>query len=125
MPNTSDGQVVNAKPANGSAVATNAGTLVVLPDLAVSAARINNFVERYRKEYFEDHSLEWALDQILDRGMAEITRQVKTARERARQKSAGDLIKEFNLTPQQAKEFLRQALAKQAAEATAAVKAKS
>jgi len=57
--------------------------------------------------------------------MAEIERQVKTARERARQKASGDIMREFNLTPTQAKELLRKMLAEQAAEAQAKLQAKT
>src|SRR5690242_20430822 len=62
--------------ASTSAVATNDGKLVQLPDMVVAATRIHNFVEKFRKEYFEDHGLEWCLDEIISRGCAEITRQV-------------------------------------------------
>ena len=40
--------------ASTSAVATNDGKLVQLPDMVVAATRIHNFVEKFRKE-FEDH----------------------------------------------------------------------
>lgn len=96
----------NGEAVGTSAVATNAGKVVHVPDLAVPANRIYGFVERFRKEYFEDHSLDWCLDQVISRGCAEIERQVKTARERARQKAAGDLQKEFNLTLTEAKQAL-------------------
>jgi len=107
---SSNGQVASQP---SSTVATNAGTTKVVNDLNVPATRIYGFVERFRKEYFEDHSLDWSLDQILTRGMAEIERQVKTARERAKQKAAGDLLKEFNLTPAEAKRTLLDMLRQQ------------
>src|SRR6267143_3954179 len=104
---SSNGQTTAQAVTQGtSVVATSQGTVKQVPDLAVPANRIYNFVERFRKEYFEDHSLDWSLDQIIARGMAEIERQVKTARERAKQKAAGDLLKEFNLTPAEAKRTL-------------------
>ena len=111
----SNGQVQTTSP-----VATNDGKVVQVPDLAVPSNRIAGFVAMYRKEYFEDHSLDWALDQILSRGMAEITRQVKTARERAKEKAAGSLLKEFNLSAKDAKVLLLEMLAKQRAEAESA-----
>jgi len=106
-----------------SAVATNDGKVVQVPDLAVPANRIYGFVQQYRREYFEDHSLDWSLDEILTRGMAEITRQVKTARERAKEKAAGSLLKEFNLSAKDAKVLLLEMLAKQRAEAQGMTKA--
>src|SRR6267143_6930461 len=115
---SSNGQTTAQAVTQGtSVVATAQGKAKEVPDLNVPANRIYNFVERFRKEYFEDHSLDWSLDQIIARGMAEIERQVKTARERARQKASGDIMKEFNLSPQQAKELLRKMLADQAAQA--------
>lgn len=107
----------NGQTQGTSPVANDKGTIVQVPDLAVPTNRIFNFVERYRKQYFEDHSLDWCLDEIITRGMAEITRQVKTANVRAEQKAAGDLLKEYGMTPKQAAEHLRAALAKAAAEA--------
>lgn len=107
-----------------SATVDNKGTIVVQPDLTVPAQRIYNFVERNRKAYFEEHSLDWCLDEIITRGIAEITRQIKTSNVRAEQKAAGDLLKGYNLTPKQAAEFLRAALAKQAADAAEAAKTK-
>ena len=109
---SSNGQATTTSP-----VATNAGTVVQVNDLNVPSNRIYGFVERYRKDYFEDHSLEWALDEILNRGMAEITRQVKTAKQAAKNRAAGALVDEFHMTPQQAKEALRQWQAEQAAKA--------
>lgn len=114
----------NGQAVSTSAVATNAGTIVSVPDLTVPASRINNFVERYRKTYFEDHGLEWCLDEIITRGIAEITRQVKTAAKAAENRAFGELGRSFNMTPKQAAEYLKAALAKQAADAAAA-KAKS
>lgn len=103
-----------------SAVASNAGRIVEVPDLRVPTSRVYNFVELYRRDYFEDHSLDWALNQIITRGMAEITRQVKTAKKVAVDKASGSLLKEFNLSPADAKKLLLEMLAKQKAEADAA-----
>lgn len=120
----SNGQVVpssstTASPAGTSVIATNDGKVVQVPDLAVPVNRIYNFVTQMRKEYFEDHSLDWCLDEILTRGIAEITRQVKTARERAKEKAAGSLLKEFNMTPAEAKKKLLELLAQERANAQA------
>jgi hypothetical protein len=87
--------------------------MVQVPDLAVPTNRIYNFVQQYRKDYFEDHSLDWCLDEIISRGIAEITRQVKTAKKVAVDKAAGSLLKEFNMTPAEAKRTLLEMLAKQ------------
>jgi|SRR6266850_1926420 len=104
-----------------SAVASNNGRIVEVPNLGVPTNRIYNFVEMYRKDYFEDHSLDWALDQIITRGMAEITRQVKTAKKVAVDKASGSLLKEFNLSPADAKKLLLAMIASQKAEADAAL----
>src|SRR6267142_1014451 len=106
-----------------SAIATNDGKVIQVQDLNVPVNRIYNFVERNRKAYFEDHSIEWCLDEILNRGMAEITRQVKTQVKAAENRAAGTLLKEFNMTPQQAKALLLELAAKQASEAQAKAKA--
>jgi hypothetical protein len=115
---SSNGQVV----AGLSAVATNAGKVELVEDLRVPVNRIFSFVTSYRKDYFEDHSLDWCLDEILTRGIAEITRQVKTAKKVAIDKASGSLLKEFNLSPADAKKLLLDMLAKQRAEANAAAK---
>src|SRR6266404_2766510 len=108
-----------------SVVADAQGKVVQVPDLAVPTNRIYNFVAQYRKDYFEDHSLDWCLDEIISRGIAEITRQVKTAKKVAVDKAAGSLLKEFNMTPAEAKKLLLDMLAKQKAEADAALAAKA
>ncbi len=110
---------LSARPVSTSPVATNAGTVVQVPDLVVPTNRIYNFVAQYRKDYFEDHSLDWCLDEIISRGIAEITRQVKTAKKVAVDKAAGALLKEFNMSPAEAKRTLLDMLAKQQAEAKA------
>jgi hypothetical protein len=101
---------------NTSAVATSTGKVEEVPHLQVPTNRIFNFVEANRKAYFEDHSLDWSLDEIISRGIAEITRQIKTAEKTAKDKAAGAMMKELNLTPAQAKDLLL-AFAKQQAEA--------
>jgi hypothetical protein len=118
----------NAMSSNGQAattsspVATDAGKVVQVPDLAVPSNRIYGFVSRYRKEYFEDHSLEWCLDEILNRGMAEIIRQVKTAQKSRENKAAGSLLKEFNLSPAEAKAIMLKMMEQAKLEAQAKAK---
>ncbi len=114
MSSNTNGQAVSTSP-----VATNAGTVVQVPDLAVPTNRIYNFVAQYRRDYFEDHSLDWCLDEIISRGIAEITRQVKTAKKVAVDKAAGSLLKEFNMSPAEAKRTLLDMLAKQQTDAKA------
>lgn len=101
--NGTNGQVVKTET---SAVATNDGTMVEVPHLTVAASRIYGFVEKNRKAYFEDHSLDYCLDEIISRGMAEITRQVKTAEKAAVNRASGELLKKFNLTPSEAAKLL-------------------
>ena len=115
MSSNTNGQAVQST----SPVATNAGTVVQVADLTVPTNRIYNFVSQYRKDYFEDHSLDWCLDEIISRGIAEITRQVKTAKKVAVDKAAGSLLKEFNMSPAEAKRTLLDMLAKQQADAKA------
>jgi hypothetical protein len=108
-----------------SAIATSKGKVEQVPDLSVPVNRIYNFVERNRNAYFEDHSLDWCLDEIISRGMAEITRQIKTAVKRANEKASFDLLKGYGMTPAQAADFLKKAIAQQRAEEEAkAAKAK-
>ena len=97
------------------------GEKVMLPDLVVAANRIYNFVEANRTAYFEQHSLEWALDEILNRGIAEIKRAIKTGVKREADVAAGKAVKQLNLTPaQMVAEFLRlKALEASAANAAA------
>ena len=99
------------------------GKLVEVADLHVPMNRIYNFVEANRKAYFEEHSADWCLDEIISRGIAEITRQIKTAVKARENKAAGTLLKEFNMTPQQAKQMLTELLAAKAAAASAEKKA--
>ena len=101
-----------------SPVATDAGKVVQVPDLTVPSNRIYGFVQQFNKEYFVDHSLDSCLDEILTRGMVEITRQVKTARQGRQNKAAGTLLKEFNLSAKDAKDLLLKMLAEQRAAAT-------
>ena len=112
MSNQTNGQT------STSPVTTTDGTkvqIVNVPDLTVPANRIAGFVAQYKKTYFEDHGLEWCLDEIISRGMAEIKRQVKTAIKTRENKVSGDLLRAYNLTPAQALEVLK--LAKEQAEA--------
>jgi hypothetical protein len=94
-----------------AAVTSNDGKRVVVEPMSVPVEKVTsiyNFVEAHRKDYFEDHSMDWALDEIITRGIAEITRQVKTQVKAAENRAAGSLLKEFNMTPEQAKALLAQ-----------------
>ena len=97
-----------------SKVTDNAGKIIEVPDLNVPVAKIYNFVQINKADHFEDHSIEWALEEILTRGMAEITRQVKTARKVREDKAAGAVLKGFNLSPADAMKLLAELKAKQA-----------
>ena len=102
-----------------SLVVKSDGTKVQMPDLVVAANRIYNFVEGNRTAYFEQHSLEWALDEIISRGIAEIKRAIKTGVKREADAAAGKALKALNMTPEQmVAEFKRmKALETAAAEA--------
>ena len=97
-------------PASKTATVTsNEGKRVVVEPMSVPVEKVTsiyNFVEAHRKDYFEDHSMDWALDEIITRGIAEITRQVKTQAKAAENRAAGSLLKEFNMSPEQAKVLL-------------------
>jgi len=122
MSSNTNGQALQST----SAIADAQGKVLQVPDLQVPTNRIYNFVSQYRKDYFEDHSLDWCLDEIISRGIAEITRQVKTAKKVAVDKAAGSLLKEFNMTPAEAKRTLLAMIDKQNADAKAeAAKAKA
>lgn len=90
-------------------VADNKGDLIEVEDLSVPADRIYDFVERNRKDYFEDHGLEWCLDEILTRGMAEITRQVKTAAKQKEKNTLSAMVDGLGLTLAEAQSLLTQA----------------
>ena len=113
----------NGQTLGTSPVVDNKGKVSQVPDLNVPVNRIYNFVEANRKAYFEEHSADWCLDEIISRGIAEITRQIKTAVKARENKAAGTLLKEFNMTPQQAKQMLTELLAAKAAAASAEKKA--
>ena len=90
-----------------SQVTTNDGKLVEIADLNLPADYIYNFVTLYTSEYFEsDWSLDRSFRAIVDRGMAEIKRQVKTSRKTAENKAAGTVLKEFGMTAEEAKRFI-------------------
>jgi len=93
----------SSNPNTTSPVVSNQGKVVEVPHLKVPQNRIFNFVEANRKAYFEEHSMEWALDQIIERGIAEITRAIKTGEKRAKDAAAGALFKDMNMTVAQAK----------------------
>jgi hypothetical protein len=117
MSNKANGQVSATSP-----VATELG-IVQLPELSVPANRIYNFVEMYRKAYFEDHSLDWALDEIITRGMAEIKRTVKNQVKTAENRAAGTVLRTFGMTPDEAQRFIAHMKELEALKAKAEAKA--
>jgi hypothetical protein len=108
-----------------SKVTDNTGKIVEVQDLSVSADKIYNFVQLHKTAYFEDHSLEWALDEIIARGCAEITRQVKTARKLDEQRKAAKVLEAFNLSPIEAQLLLAKLRAEQVKQQTEAKKAEN
>jgi hypothetical protein len=77
------------------------GTIVEMVNLVIPANQIYGFVEAYRTAYFEEHSLDWAKDEILTRGKAEIKRSVKNGEKREKQVAAGKALAKLELTPDQ------------------------
>lgn len=102
--------------ANGSlgvcTVSDGKGNLVQVPNLLVQASDVYGFAQLY--DIFEGKSLDYVLAKLIERGKAEIIRTEKTKVKTAANKAAGELLKEFNMTPAQAKAAL-EAAAKQIA----------
>jgi hypothetical protein len=96
-------------------VSNNRGELVEQDSVIVDASLFYSFVLQHQ-EYFEDHSMQWCVEEILSRGKAEITRQIKTAAKTRENKVYGDLARKYNLTLEQAQAVLSQAAAKVSAE---------
>jgi hypothetical protein len=112
-----------------SQVTTNKGVLIEVADLVLQADYIYNFVQLHQgsnKHFPSDWGLDRAFRNIVDRGMAEITRTEKTKVKVAQDKAAGTLLKELGMNPEEAKRFIlhMQALeaAKQNGEAKATAK---
>ena len=108
---------VNIADATGKLVEVSLDLSATLVD------KVANFARDNRDAYFEDHSLDWALEEIVTRGVAEITRQIKTARKTAQAKASMKVLDAFNLSPSEAQALLAE-LARQKAEAAAKAKAK-
>lgn len=81
------------------------------------------FVRDNKAAYFEDHSLEWALDEMLNRGKAEIKRTVKTATKLAEAKASAAVLKKFNMSIGEAQALFAKLKAEQAEAAKKAAKA--
>jgi hypothetical protein len=110
-------------PAGTSLCVNSKGEKIFVKDLIIPANRIWNFVEQYRATWFEEHSLEWALDEMLTSGEREIKRKVKTGEKREREVLAGKAIESLKLTPEQmVKEFMRLKALEAEAKANAAKK---
>lgn len=91
-----------------SMVVKSDGSKQLMDNLQVSVAEIYDFVECNRKAYFEEHSLAWALDEIITRGKAEIKRAIKNGEKREKNAAAGKALDMLNLTPaQMVREFVR------------------
>jgi hypothetical protein len=104
-----------------STVTNNEGKLIEVSDLQLPADYIYNFVVMYTGKYFEtDWSLDRCFRAIVDRGLAEIKRQVKTSEKLAVSKAAGAVLKEFNMSPEEAKRFIGHMKALEAQKAEAA-----
>jgi hypothetical protein len=106
-----------------SKVTDNTGKVIEVQDLSVSADKIYNFVQLHKQAYFEDHSLEWALDEIIACGCSEITRKVKSADKLADQRQAAKVLHAFNLSPVEAAKLLAKLQADAAKAAAEAKKA--
>lgn len=98
---------------------------VTLELSATLTDKVATFARDNKADYFEDHSLDWALEEVVTRGVAEITRQIKTAKKTALAKASAKVLEGFNMSPEQAKAFILQVQLQQAEAAKAeAAKAK-
>ncbi len=61
-------------------------------------------------KFFAGMSLSSSVEYMFTRAKAEITRQIKTAETQKTNKVSGTLLKEFNLTPEQARQLIAVAL---------------
>ena len=78
--------------------------------ILIDASFFMNFILANHKT-FEGLSVQSSVEYILERGKAEIERQIKTARKTAENKVYGDLARKYNLTLEQAQQYLEQAAA--------------
>jgi len=107
-----------------SQVTTNDGKMVEVADLTLPADYIYNFVQMYTGKYFpSDWSLDRSFRAVVDRGLAEIKRQVKTAAKLAKAKAAAAVLEGFNMTPEEAKRFIAHMQALEAAKQNGEAKA--
>src|ERR1700704_6467852 len=92
---------------NGTQVANNKGEMVTQEPVILDATLFYSFIMEHA-EYFEveSHSIQWCVEEILSRGKAEITRQIKTAAKTRENKVYGDLARKYNLTLEQAQAVL-------------------
>lgn len=95
-----------------SKVANNNGELIDHEPIILDANLFYNFVMEH-SDYFEvdSHTMQWCVEKILERGRAEIVRQIKTSQKQAENKVYGDLGRKYNMTIEQAEKFLAQAAA--------------
>jgi hypothetical protein len=92
-----------------SKVADNNGNLVEQEPVLIDAQLFHNFVMSHA-DYFEveSHTMQHCVELILERGRAEIVRQIKTAVKTKENKVYGDLARQYNMTLEQAKAALSQ-----------------
>jgi hypothetical protein len=96
-----------------SKVANNNGDLVEQEPIILDASLFYNFVMEH-SEYFEvdSHSMQWCVEWILERGKAEIRRQIKTATKQKENKVFGDLARataaKYKMTFEEAQIAIRQ-----------------
>lgn len=94
-------------------VADNHGNLIDVEDVVIDATLVYGFIMEHA-DYFEvdNHSIKYCVEEIITRGKAEITRQIKTAQKTRENKVYGDLARKYNLTLEQAQAVLSAAAVK-------------
>lgn len=85
----------------------NNGKQVEVEPVLIDASLFYDFVMS-NTSYFEveNHSMQYCVEEILTRGKAEITRQIKTAKKTRENKVYGDLARQFNMSLAEAKAAL-------------------
>jgi hypothetical protein len=88
-------------------VMDNSGQMVEQEPVLIDAQLFYNFVMSH-SEWFEveTHTMQSCVELILERGRAEIERQIRTQQKTRENKVYGDLARQYNMTLEQAKAAL-------------------
>lgn len=88
----------------------NQGNEVEQEPIIIDPQLFHNFVLQHADWFeLESHTMQHCVELILERGRAEIERQIKTAAKTRENKVFGDLARKYNMTLEDAKRVLEQA----------------